>query len=91
MAVIKLLFAPCSEISRQTSLALDTDIPRSHRAAIRFHYLYCKACRRYRRHIKLIRRALRGIADEPTEHQAAAAPGLPDDARKRLKRALEQH
>jgi hypothetical protein len=87
---LKLLFAPCSEIARRTSLSLDQKLPRSHRAAIRFHYLYCTACRRYRRQIKFMREVLRALAGGQLADEALGGLGLPQPVRERIKRALTQ-
>ncbi len=86
----KLLFAPCSEISRHTSMALDEDLSRAQRLAIRLHYLHCTACRRYRRQIRLIRDAMRqaGSGAEPDETKSDVT--MPSETRGRIKRALSQ-
>lgn len=85
---LRLLFAPCTEISRHTSMAMDCDLPRAHRVAIGVHYLYCTACRRYRRQIKLIREALQRLASDTLPEDALVAVSLPPAARDRIRRSL---
>jgi hypothetical protein len=80
---LRLLFAPCDPIARLVSESLDRPLPRSHRIAVQLHLLYCSACRRYRRQIRLIREALRG-----EEASAETAPGLSADARRRIEDTL---
>jgi hypothetical protein len=87
----RLLFAPCSEIGRHTSMAMDRELPRAHRIAIGVHYLYCVACRRYRRQIKLIREALRRLASDTLPEDALVDVSLPPAARDRIKRSLGDH
>ena len=91
MQFLRLLFAPCSEISRHASLSLDTELPRSHRFAIRFHTLYCKACRRYRQHIQFIRQALRRITTGESPADVASSATLSPAARQRILHHLHEH
>ena len=86
----RLLFAPCSEISRHTSMHLDQELPWAHRVAIGLHYCYCKACRRYRRQIRFIREAFRALVDKAPPADALADLSLPPDARERIKHAIRQ-
>ncbi|MCH7814419.1 MAG: zf-HC2 domain-containing protein [Planctomycetes bacterium] len=85
---LRLLFAPCSEISRQTSRSLDEALPRSHRVAIRIHYLYCTSCRRYRQQIEQIRQALQAAATDQPGADALSDVTLSPAARERIKRSL---
>ena len=54
-----LLFMPCDGISGLVSESLDRDLPLVERLPLRMHLLYCKACRRYRKHAQAIRTMLR--------------------------------
>ena len=84
---LKLLFAPCSEISRRTSMLLDEDCPRAHRWAIHFHHVYCSACRRYRRQIRFIRQAMQEVKPDLQdcyEQWLRANPGLAGTLRVRF-------
>jgi predicted anti-sigma-YlaC factor YlaD len=85
---LRLLFVPCDEIAHLASRALDAGLPRYQRVAIAIHFAYCKACRRYRRQMLLLRRALRAFVDDL--HNVEVPPALTPEARNRLKRALRQ-
>ena len=84
----RLLNLPCRDMTRLASESLDRDLGRLERIALRSHLLYCTACRRYLRQIALIRRALRRYATHLEIDRAVTGPGLPDDVRARIKRAL---
>ena len=88
---LRLLFAPCSEISQRTSMGLDTTLPRSHRVAIGLHYIYCTACRRYRRQIKFIRQALKRLDADALPDESLTELSLPAASRDRLKRFIDDH
>jgi hypothetical protein len=89
--VWRLLNLPCREMSRLASESLDRDLGRLERAALRTHLLCCAACRRYLRQIVLVRRALRRLTSRLEDDQALPGPGLPDDVRARIKRALGEN
>lgn len=79
---------PCEGMSRLTSESLDRELTRAERAALGLHTLYCSACRRYLRQLKLVRRALRGLAGRLEADAPLPGPGLPDDVRQEIKRSL---
>jgi hypothetical protein len=81
----RLLNLPCEGMSRLASRSLDCDLGSMERIALRLHLLYCAACRRYQQQLMHIRSAVRALADSPS-----GAPGLPDEARERIKRALKR-
>jgi predicted anti-sigma-YlaC factor YlaD len=86
----RLLNLPCEGMSRLASESLDRDLGRLERVALRSHILYCAACRRYLRQIKLLSCAMRRLATRIEVDQPLPGPGLPDDARERIKRALKR-
>lgn len=91
--LLHLLTASCEEIAELASQSLDREMPRLERFAIRLHLVYCSACRRYRRQLRLLRDASRRLASEWQNQLAAddaASPSLSPEARERLKRALDQ-
>jgi hypothetical protein len=87
---LRLLFAPCSEISLLASAALDQPPTRAQRAAVAIHCLYCKACRRYRHHIKALRRAVQSILARALDDDTADGPALSAEARQRIHRAISE-
>ena len=84
-----LLNLPCEGISRLASESLDRDLGRLERVALRSHLLYCAACRRFHRQIKLLRCAMRRLARRVEAGAPSSGMGLPDDVRERIKRALK--
>jgi hypothetical protein len=84
-----LLNLPCEGMSRLASRSIDGDLGRMERFALRSHLLYCAACRRYRRQLERIRCAMRELAGDLEVGGPSPGPGLPDEVRERIKRALK--
>jgi hypothetical protein len=59
------------------------------RIALRSHLLYCSACRRFQRQLKLIRQAFDRLASRIEAGAPLPGPGLPDDVRERMKQTLK--
>lgn len=89
IATWRLLNLPCREMSRLTSESFDRDLGRAERFALRFHRLYCVACRRYARQVATLRAALRHFASRIETDQSLPGPELPADVRDRIKRMME--
>lgn len=97
--LLRLLNAPCRDIAALVSASMDTELSGAQRWAVRIHLLYCRACRAYRRHVRMLRQivqaALRqsdaAIAEAETGRPAlpTPAPTLSDEARERIKNTLE--
>jgi hypothetical protein len=85
----KLLNLPCEEIARLGSRSLDGDLDFWERVALRSHLLYCSACRRFLRQLELGQCALRCLARRIETGEPLPGPGLPEDVRERIKRALK--
>jgi hypothetical protein len=85
----RLLNLPCEGVSRLTSRSLDGELGRMERFALWSHLLYCVACRRYRRQLRLIQCAMRELAARIEVGGPLPGPGLPDEVRERIKRALK--
>jgi hypothetical protein len=88
--VWRLLNLPCEGMTRLASESLDRDLGLLEQLALRSHLLYCAACRRYLRQVTLVRIALRQLAMRLETDQDLPGPGLPDDVRERIKRALKE-
>ena len=92
--VWRLLNLPCEGMARLASESLDRDLEPVERIALGSHSLYCRACRRYGRQLHILRRALQRLAsridNEPEDDLGLPGPGLPDEVRERIKRALEE-
>jgi anti-sigma factor RsiW len=84
----RLLNQPCRDMTALLSRSMDRDLPFSERFAYKVHLLYCTACRRYIRQLRLIRDALRRAVDRLAEVDGLPGAGLSPAARKRIARAL---
>ncbi|MHC4066698.1 MAG: hypothetical protein ACYSUI_19655 [Planctomycetota bacterium] len=87
---LRLLFAPCSDISRHATISMDHELPRAHRVVVGFHIWYCNSCRRYRRQIRFIREAFLAFMDGAAPADAHADVSLPPDARERIRHAIRE-
>ncbi len=85
-----LLNLPCEEMARLASESLDRDLSRLERLALRSHVIYCAACRRYLSQLKHMRVALKQLGARLHTDDPLPGPGLPDDARERIKRSLKR-
>jgi predicted anti-sigma-YlaC factor YlaD len=81
---LRLLTLPCEGITGLLSRDLDGQTSRAHRVAFRIHLLYCTACRRYRRHLRILRAALRRLGEDFTGMRPLPGSALPADARARM-------
>ena len=86
-----LLNLPCEGMSRLASESLDRDLGRVEWVALRSHLLYCSACRRFERQIKILRCAVRRLVMRVEAGEQSRGPGLPDELRERIKRALKEN
>jgi predicted anti-sigma-YlaC factor YlaD len=84
-----LLNLPCDGMTRLASESLDRDLGRLERLALTSHLLYCVACRRYVRQLRLVRRALARLVVRLETDDPLPGPGLPDEAREKIKQALK--
>jgi hypothetical protein len=86
-----LLNLPCDGMSRLASESLDRDLGRMEWLALRSHLLYCTACRRFQRQIKLLRCAMRRLARDVEAEDTSPGTVLPDEVSARIKRALKEN
>jgi hypothetical protein len=80
-----------SGMSRLASESLDRDLGRMEWVALRSHLLYCAACRRFQRQIKLLRCAMRQLATDVEAEDTSPGTVLPDEVRARTKHALNEN
>jgi hypothetical protein len=85
-----LLNLPCEGMARLASESHDRNLSRLERIALRSHVLYCTACRRYLSQLKRIRAALKQLGARLETDDLLPGPGLPDDARDRIKCSLKR-
>ena len=86
----RLLNQPCRDMTRLLSRSMDQRLLFRQRVAVKLHLLYCRACRRYRRHLLVLRAAMSRARDRPAASDDAAATGLSPEARERIRKALER-
>ena len=76
----------CSEVSHMVSQSLDADLPFFQRAGIRFHFMMCRYCSRFRRQLLLLRKTIQFYT--LTGEQADTGAVLSMEAKERMRRAL---
>ena len=76
----------CRAVSERFSKSLDTPLPLLERLALRFHFMMCRYCDRYRRQLLFLRKLMRLRGDRAPEDEAL--PTLPPEARARIKEAM---
>lgn len=76
----------CHDITRLISESMERPLPLRTRIAVRFHYLICVWCERYRDQLGFLREALHSCPKQGTETMRG---GLSPAARERLKVAVK--
>lgn len=84
---IRLLFMPCEGVTGLVSEALDRDLTRAERIAVRIHMVYCSACRRFRKQVRQIRESLSRAEDALAQ---AGQLKLSQQARAKIIESLKQ-
>ncbi len=90
LEIWRLLNLPCEEMSALASQELDAELGFWPRVAFKLHLLYCSACRRYRRQIRLLRAGMREVYRRLVDEDPPAEQGMPADVRERIGRALRE-
>ncbi|MCU0702548.1 MAG: hypothetical protein MUF18_00980 [Fimbriiglobus sp.] len=75
----------CQRAAEWTSRELDDPLPAGRRVALGLHRLLCGDCRRFRTQLAEIDQAV----GEAVAHAEATAEPLSDDARERIRHALQ--
>ncbi len=89
--ILRLMTMKCDDVVQFVSQSHDRDMTRGERFALRSHFLYCTACRRYRKQITSLRQALR-LHVKQVQHLKPGGPlALPPEARARISQALSTH
>lgn len=84
--VWRLLNAPCRDMARLASRAMDERLSFWERFAYRLHLVYCSACRKYQRQLRFIRRAFDAAEERLAD---VSTPGLSDEARARIAKRIK--
>lgn len=82
-AIYLILTLHCEESERLISWALDEQLTWPQRYAVRMHFVSCRYCRRFRKHVELIRVASRLRSDA-----AVNVISLSPEARQRIADAI---
>jgi len=77
----------CKQAAALISLRLEGELPLRERLLLGLHLCVCKLCRRFQRQLLFLRRVMRPYARHHVNE--VAAPSLSDEARERIRRALE--
>lgn len=77
----------CDEASQLISACQERSLDTSERWALSFHLLICRACRRYRRQLALLRRLLHAMS-HPSFYETAALSFLSAEHSHALKKRI---
>jgi hypothetical protein len=88
-AYLLILTLRCDRAAALASESYDRALSRSERIALTLHRLICGPCRRLRRQLATLRQAMTRLADEVDPTTPPILPALPDSARARISRALD--
>jgi hypothetical protein len=80
----------CKEMVRLASDAFDRDLTLGQRVALYTHLAMCRACARFRKHLRFLHNAA-GRLDDLDAGDAVDLAVLSDAARERMQRALERY
>ena len=86
-AIYMILTLHCEQSERLISKSLDEKLSLAERLAVRGHYLSCKYCRRFRDHLKFLRRAARKSSDAAVE---LVPEPLPVEAKERIAESIRR-
>ena len=78
----------CEEVLPVLSQSLERQLTLRERVTLRLHFLICVYCLRYLKQLRLIRASARARSEKI--ETGDSAPALPEEARERLKRALDR-
>lgn len=78
----------CRQTVAMISESMERQLTLRERTLVKVHLWACSWCQWYMEHLQLLRDTLRAQPTEPSEVNFSNAPGLSDEARDRLKRAL---
>jgi hypothetical protein len=82
------LLPSCRRASELASAAVDRELTRRERWALRFHTLLCSACRRFAAQMRLIHQLFADISDSRRQRLQIRTLRLPRQSRQRIKQLL---
>ena len=81
----------CQALAPVMSESLERRLTLRERAVLKVHLWICVWCEWYLRQLHELRDASRALGEREEEGDVTLGPGLSDDARDRIRRALEQN
>jgi hypothetical protein len=87
---LALIFRPCRDTAGLISESMDRPLTRPELAAIRFHTLYCNACRRYGAQIRILRQAIAAWRNRTWTQDLASRATLPPRRRQSILQVLRE-
>ncbi len=78
----------CDQATKLLSDAEERKLSRRERFGLRFHVLICKSCRRFRDHLRLLRRLLTDATPKMLASVYASDATLSESRRQQIKRLL---
>ena len=78
----------CRQAADLVSQGLDRRLRLGERLRLRLHLALCRSCARYQAQLRFLRRAVTGLARRSAAAEAESP--MPEDARERIRRRLDQ-
>lgn len=79
----------CKEAARRAAEAMDRPLTLRERLGMWIHNVICPPCMAFQRQMAVLRQVAGGYTREDRGLELAELPGLPEDARERIRRRLE--
>lgn len=79
----------CRDVTQLISRSMDASLPVGKRIGVRVHLLICRFCARYEKQLLLIRETMRRVAAAEELPGGPSAEALSEDARGRIRQALQ--
>ena len=80
----------CKKVTKLVSESMERPLSLRGRIAIRIHFMLCKYCVRFHRHMLALRNLGRTYKEDEAEAGGIPPDGLSPDARERIKKALAE-
>ena len=87
---VALLSLSCCEAARLASEALDRDLTRRERWALRIHTFLCRGCRQFAAQLRVLRQALSAAPEQLRQQWHDGAAKLSPERREDIKRLLAE-
>lgn len=78
----------CRQATQLISKSLDVSLPLAERLRVRIHLLACRACTRYRAHLRFLAKLVRDRMQVANSGEGIEGPGMPHAVRERIRNAI---